>query len=57
MILAKLAELAMCRISGEEEVKKTRGAPAPGAPLFPTPVYIIDRPSYEVFKCHSTSLE
>ena len=38
MILAKLAELAMCRISGEEEVKKTRGAPAPGAPLFPTPV-------------------
>ena len=38
MILAKLAELSMCRITGEEEVKKTRGAPAPGAPLFPTPV-------------------
>ena len=32
MILAKLSELARCRISGEEV--KTRGAPAPGAPCF-----------------------
>ena len=42
MIFAKLAELVMCRISGEEEVKKTRGAPAPGAPLFPTPVMLVN---------------
>ena len=34
MILAKLAELAMCRISGEEEVDKLGGLQPPEPPCF-----------------------
>ena len=34
MILAKLSEQAMCRISGEEEVKKLGGLQPPEPPCF-----------------------